>query len=96
MFDPELFVPLAFILATCGVIVVSMLVKHQQRMTELMRGHHSQNDERILAEIRELRGEMHEMKQRLGSVMLQLDARPSVGSETAPEVASVSERLNGA
>lgn len=96
MFEPGLFIPLAMILSTFGVIVVSMLAKHQQRMTELMRGHHAQTDDRVLAEIRELRAEMHDMKQRMGSMMLQLDARPSISSETAPEVARVSERLNGA
>jgi Tfp pilus assembly protein PilO len=95
MFDPELFVPLVFILAAFGVMVVSMLVKHQQRMTELMRGQHTQNDDRVLAEIRELRAEMHEMKQRMGSMMLQLDSRAELSSPTPPEVPNVRERLNG-
>lgn len=95
MFEPGLYIPLAMILSTFGVIVVSMLAKHQQRMTELIRGHHAQNDDRVLAEIRELRTEMLEMKQRMGSMMLQLDTRPEVGSVTPPEIPAISERLNG-
>ena len=95
MFDPELFVPLAMILGAFGVVIVSMLVKHQQRMTELVRGHHSTGDERVLAELRELRHEMSEMKQRMGAMMLQLDAKPAVGAATPPELPDVAERLNG-
>jgi Tfp pilus assembly protein PilO len=90
-----LFVPLIFIVATCVTLVVFLLVKHQQRMTELMRSHPVPTDDRVLAELRELRQEMSEMKQRMGTMMLQLDARPSVSSATPPAVPEVAERLNG-
>jgi hypothetical protein len=68
--------------------IVAMLVKHQQRMAEIL---HGSGGAEAHAEITQLRGEVYELKQLVHQQMISVDSL--VSSQTLRKEPAIQERL---
>lgn len=68
-------VPIAIVLSIAAISIVAILVKHQQRMAEIMRS--GRNNE-ILDEVRSLRGDMQVLTDRVNQLAIDQDRTSSL------------------
>ncbi|MGE0002016.1 MAG: hypothetical protein AB7F50_11775 [Fimbriimonadaceae bacterium] len=72
---PEEFIGLAAVVLIFAIPIVAILVKHQQKMAELVRLENPRNNDALLGEIHRLRTEVASLKELVHSNVLDQEMR---------------------
>ncbi|MCW5935712.1 MAG: hypothetical protein KIT11_00190 [Fimbriimonadaceae bacterium] len=75
-----LLIPVFAIVGGIATKVMRDLAEHQRKMAELLHGRSSAGDQMVLEEIRALRGEVADLRDRVNQVALNSDVRPSLNN----------------
>lgn len=83
MLRPEIIGPLIPIVALC-IPIVAILVKHQQRMAELMQQGSQNNNSEILRELQAMRAEMAQLRERVNQQAIVVDDLSGLRQNPSP------------
>lgn len=90
IFQPEV---LIFLIPIAGIFagIIMRLLKHQKEMAELVNRRHEDSDQ-LVSEVRALRSEMSEMRDRINSVVLSSDVRTRLQAHEAETETTESDK----
>ena len=90
-FDPVFLIPIIFIVMGGFIGVAAIVTTHQRKMAELVRT--KEPDSQVLSELRALRGEIADLRDRVNQQTLALEAPPETRTRRLETPPDIPERL---